>query len=900
MIGLLQIISIILLQAGPSAGEIRKLNRNCKKSFDASWKLLNLGKPIKNCISNSRNRNKKLFLQMEDLRRRGKTSSALKLAKKALKSKKKIPLVRLSAAKLYWIAGKKELSAGLVDRIIDDYQRKFIGKQPWELYAAGEAAILKRDWVNAEEIFTKIDKKHGKFAPGLVSAGKYNRIIEFYQRSKRLLKKAVKLNPMSPRALVEYGKSLFLSPYGEKMGKARELALNAVALNPVYFHSYILLAKIALNDLDYKTVFKNIKTVEKYYPDYFEILTIKAGVAILKENTALFKKIEKSIKKKFPLHFNHYYQLGRILNRHHRYTIAAREFKKGIMVAPDNAPLLAWLGLSLLRTGDEKMGFYFIKKASEANEDHVMAYNIMTLFQDTIFPKYISVRKGPFLYRVPKKEWDIMKLIVPPVLEAAFKRYQKHYNYTPPLPVKIEFFKDKKDFMVLVAGHPVESGILGVCFGKVISFLSPSSGKANWAMVISHELAHTFHVEQTRGRVPRWFTEGLAEFETAHASYYWKREMSRRIYSALKEDKLKSVANVNRSFTHARSNLEMVTAYIYSTWLLRYIFLKGGWKGITRAIIKYRDGGNTADAMKAATGYSVKEFDKKFKRYIALTLSIYDGQFHPSSVNYHTLKKLKEKAKNPKKPVANCRLAYRLYGISSVFSKSYRTKCMASLPNNPYLLLMEAYDFQRKRNFKKAKEKLKKLIKTGNDGYEIRILLSKLENRMGNREKELDNLKIANKLDPEALHPIQRLSFLYHKMNEDLGALYWLRKFSRYAESDSSSAAKIVEIAWKLKKYKLVADFGSLLVEIHPFEAGINNYRTGYALMKTGHPKLAYIPLSIYRKLNPSDPLGKVRLLLSKALIALGRKKEAKVLLKQLKHLFPGMIQADKLLKKVK
>ena len=56
-----------------------------------------------------------------------------------------------------------------------------------------------------------------------------------------------------------------------------------------------------------------------------------------------------------------------------------------------------------------------------------------------------------------------------------------------------------------------EIGVQGVCFGKVVTALSPRGGPFNWEQIVWHELAHVFAVQRSRSRVPRWFTEGLSE-----------------------------------------------------------------------------------------------------------------------------------------------------------------------------------------------------------------------------------------------------------------------------------------------------------------------------------------------------------------------------------------------------
>ena len=76
-------------------------------------------------------------------------------------------------------------------------------------------------------------------------------------------------------------------------------------------------------------------------------------------------------------------------------------------------------------------------------------------------------------------------------------------------------------------------GALGVCFGQVITAMSPATGDINWGMVLWHELGHVFAIQLSNSRVPRWFTEGLSEYETLIARPEWRRENDADLYGAV-------------------------------------------------------------------------------------------------------------------------------------------------------------------------------------------------------------------------------------------------------------------------------------------------------------------------------------------------------------------------------
>ena len=62
-------------------------------------------------------------------------------------------------------------------------------------------------------------------------------------------------------------------------------------------------------------------------------------------------------------------------------------------------------------------------------------------------------------------------------------------------------------------------------------------------MILWHELAHVFHIQMSKNRVPRWFTEGLAEYETIIVRPEWQREEHLALYHGLREGKVPKVAS---------------------------------------------------------------------------------------------------------------------------------------------------------------------------------------------------------------------------------------------------------------------------------------------------------------------------------------------------------------------
>ncbi|MBU1242428.1 hypothetical protein KJ612_04460 [Myxococcota bacterium] len=886
----------------PKEVQVQAFKQACVKDPTAAWMLATAGEDISGCLARVPAKLKFFtkVIEAEQLRRDGKLAEAAVLLSKSFSAKDAAPVRRLILAEILLFLGKVDEAMGHVDRIVDDYGRDFIGKTDWELWAAGSAAVLKKDWETAEDAFGKLDEGHPAFVPGQLAGGEYDRVREYYTRSLRRLQRAVAAASWHSPTLVAAARALFENPYAETSGDAVVYARNAIAADSHAIAAWQLLAKVAIYDLKYDEAILYLDKSDTIFKDHPLTLAYRASIALLHGRDAVFAEILARVVKNHPRNLEFYMETGRILNRHHRYPLAVDLFQKGLKLEPDNAALSAWLGMSLLRVGNEGDGVYHLRRAAQADSEHVMANNVTYLYTNLVFPNYVSVRKGPFLYRAPKDEWPVLSVLVPPVMEAAYERYRKAYGYTPPEPIHVELYKNPADFTTLIAGQPVDTGILGVCFGRVIVALSPSASRANWAMVLSHELAHTFHVEQTQGRVPRWFTEGLAELETARHNYVWKREMSRDLYMALSERSLRGIATLNEAFSHAKNELEMVTAYIHATWVVRFIYLNHGWSGIRKMLELYTRELPTPEVIAQVTGFPAAEFDRRFFAYLSAMFARFKPQFHPSSIKFADREQLtRDLAGGTADAFGRMALSHLLAGEKDDF-KLVMDKARRLDAKNRWVMFSEALYAQSERNTPRALELLEELVRTGNDGFEIRQYLAFLYQLLNRRDDEIRTLEKAAAFDPENIQVRMRLALHYKDTSQEAGFIRMLREVARRNEGDSGVVRKLVELGAKNRDNRLAAEFGLQLLDISPFRQGEGPLQAATALFALGRPADALPLLRVHRLENPEDRLGRVRMMLARALVAAGRRSEARPILGQLVSLFPGMTEARELLQKIK
>ena len=194
-------------------------------------------------------------------------------------------------------------------------------------------------------------------------------------------------------------------------------------------------------------------------------------------------------------------------------------------------------------------------------------FNTLNLYEKTIAKEYVTVEHPPFRIRYRKDERAILERYVPALLDEAWSKMVQAYGFTPETPIGVELYAERQNFGIRTGGLP-ETAIQGVCFGRTLAAMSPKNESFNLGMTLWHELSHVFHIQLSKSHVPRWFTEGLAEYETIIRRPEWAREQDPDLYQALRAGRLPAVANMTRAFTRAEELNDVATAYYASSQIM--------------------------------------------------------------------------------------------------------------------------------------------------------------------------------------------------------------------------------------------------------------------------------------------------------------------------------------------
>src|ERR1041385_3112343 len=377
-------------------------------------------------------------------------------------------------------------------------------------------------------------------------------------------------------------------------------------------------------------------------------------------------------------------------------------------------------------------------------------------------------------------------------MDRAFADMVRRYGFTPKTPVVLELYPDKEAYAVRTVGLP-DVAALGVCFGQVITAMSPANGDINWGMVLWHELGHVFAIQLSNSRVPRWFTEGLSEYETLIARPEWRRENDTDIYGPVANKALPSIGDLNSEFMRPDQQA-VVVAYFLSAVTVEWLANTYGFPKIVEALKLYGKGQETPDVLKSITGKTIAQLDTDFHKYLDIRLAAYAGTFKLPTRGFDDVTKLEIAADaHPKDPAswANVSLGY-YYGGDAEKAGKAADKALALDPKNAIARYIEAEIAMHSQDFPKAKQLYTSLMADGHDSYDLRARMAQLAQEDGDVAEVEKQLCAAKKLDPERSYPYQALSDIYKKQNKQPQALAELEHYAFIEQMELAPLKELV------------------------------------------------------------------------------------------------------------
>ena len=307
-------------------------------------------------------------------------------------------------------------------------------------------------------------------------------------------------------------------------------------------------------------------------------------------------------------------RIGRSLSELYRFGEAVDFLRAAVQRDPLDYEAWTQLGKALANTGDEDGAREALEKAEEAAKGRRDAFRTnLALVLDRMSTKHRIASYGSLSFSWQPDAAEVLETYLVPFYEEARQELSQRYGYTPGT-TRISIFRDLGDFSVRSVGFEGFPA-LGVCFGPVVTAVSPLSGlrgSFSWARTGFHEFSHVVHLGLSNNRCPRWITEGLATWEEVARDATWTRNMRRDLVDAYENDDLIPLRELNRAFRGPR----ILFGYYQGGLLCEMLIDEYGFSPMVDLLRAFDLGMDLDQAFAKTFELTPEEVDARFREFV--------------------------------------------------------------------------------------------------------------------------------------------------------------------------------------------------------------------------------------------------------------------------------------------
>lgn len=398
--------------------------------------------------------------------------------------------------------------------------------------------------------------------------------------------------------------------------KASESLAFLLEVQPNYVPALLLQARLAIDSDDFDAAEVSVARALEIQKQSPAALSLVAAIHYLRDDESQFTSVTERIRRQFPGYFDLYLLLAEVAAQHRRYQNAVEFSAIAVNLHPRAWRAHALLGINRLRLGDMNRGRFNLERAFQGNPFDIWTKNTLDLLDQ--LDGFSEEKSERFILVADPKEAEVLAPYLIPIAERAYDYYEDRYQHSPPVPIRIEVYPDHRDFSVRTIGL-VGVDIVGVSFGPVVAFDSPSSrafGPFNWASVLWHEIAHSFHIDMSKGKVPRWFTEGLSVYEERRGGPGWGNDVTDSFLTAFMDGKLVPASDLDQAFLRPTYEEQIPHAYYQASLIMDMIEKEHGFDAIIEMLRGFADGTTSAEMIASILNTEPKAFDEAFEDYV--------------------------------------------------------------------------------------------------------------------------------------------------------------------------------------------------------------------------------------------------------------------------------------------
>jgi tetratricopeptide (TPR) repeat protein len=432
------------------------------------------------------------------------------------------------------------------------------------------------------------------------------------QEALPLFEQALALDDADVDALL----GLARSHYFDDSGSARDAARAALKVAPGHVQTRVFLARLLLDEEDLAGTERELEAALEVNPRSPEALSLLAGLRDRQGDEEAVNALMALVGLVAPRAAGPWVSLSEIAADRRRYADAVRYAERAVRLDPESWRAHALLGMNRLRLGQMRAARASLETAFRGDPFNVWTKNTLDLLD--AMDGYAQIARGRFVLIARADHAAALAPYLFPLAEQAYDAHVARYGVTPARPVRIEVHPEHDDLSVRTLGL-VGVDLLGVSFGPTVVLDAPMAnpgGPFNWASVLWHELAHTFQLDLSLGRAPRWLAEGMAVRDEQLARDGWGADVGPGFLQAYLEGKLASASTLNRSFLEPDGPEALGHAYVQAGLLVEMIEREHGGEALRALLEGYRDGGATEDLVQSLLGMTPAAFDRRFDAFM--------------------------------------------------------------------------------------------------------------------------------------------------------------------------------------------------------------------------------------------------------------------------------------------
>ncbi len=550
------------------------------------------------------------------------------------------PLVSTQLAEVHRLTGESARALEIMDAVIEG-----LGPRGTPVRGLVQAAGLLRFTGRRAESLPLLEEAVARYDSGMVFSSAdvamvalASWMLERHHDANSLFQEAVRADPRNLEAHALWG-DLFLEKYNE--GEAENSYQDALEINSRHGPALVGLARVngdeaslrralAVNPNSasaleaYGRLLQSANRMEEateYFsralernPEALGVYSALAARAVMEDRLADFERHAARVEAFSPGNPVFPADVAEYLGANYRFAEAVEYARGAIAADPAYWRGYTLLGGNLIRLGEEEEGRANLEIGFDNDPFNVLSSNLLTVF-DTL-DEYATRESEHFLVRLSSRDADILWPYLEPLLEEAWDEMTAKWRFEPEYPVLIEVFENSRDFAARSVGLPDIGPLVGICFGKVITLISPATLSANWQEIAWHEFSHVITLQMTGNRIPRWLSEGVSVWEEQQGRPYWGRRQGLDLVRAADNDQYLPVAELNAAFSGARSNADLGFAYFQSYLVVDYIEQTYGFEKLRELVLQYAEMKSDEARIREVFGLGLDEFNSGFRAWI--------------------------------------------------------------------------------------------------------------------------------------------------------------------------------------------------------------------------------------------------------------------------------------------